>query len=63
VPYYDELLKCEVVQDKLSALDPDTDLNDSDMRLVMAVLMAEAAPDHIKDFLDDTFLDVYSELL
>lgn len=63
VPYYMELLKCEVVQDKLRGLDPNTDLDDAEERIMMAVLMSEVAPDYIKDFLDDTFMDIYGDLL
>lgn len=62
VGYFQKLLKDDVVQDKLAALGCTVDLDNSAERDNVARCMAEAAPVHIMDFLDDIFEDIYTDI-
>jgi hypothetical protein len=63
VRYYDCLLEDPNVQLQIECIDPHTDLDDPKERMLMAVLMSETAPEYLKDYLDDTFLEIYMEQL
>ena len=59
VPFFYDQLSYEAVQDVLATHGNRVDLTDDKERMEMAVLMSEQAPDHIFDYLDDVFPDIY----
>jgi hypothetical protein len=62
IPFIAELLKSEAVQFKLELMGNNSDLDNAGARMHLASLMAQTAPLHIMDFIDDIYEDLYSEV-
>jgi len=62
-PYFNDLLQCDEVQMQIEAVDSKTDLNNKNERELMAGLMSIECVRYITDYVDDVFVEIYSELL